>query len=101
MNKTKTKACETELDNPCFFDESEETVEIWVEKLLEANQKDCISDLSVEEIQEEIEEVNGTIKNETIWASDDKDDMHSGNIRTLEAYLVVLNEMLREAKERT
>ena len=97
MNKTKTKACETEHDNPCFFNESEETIEIWVQKLLEANKKDCISYLSVEEIQEEIEEVKGTIKNEKVWASDDKDDMHRGNIRTLEAYLVVLN----EAKVRT
>ena len=99
-NKLDTIECEEEFDISCFCDDSEETIEIWLEALLETTKKSSVDDLTAEEIQHEVDEVKGTIENESIWASDDEDDMHSGNIRTLEAYLVVLNEMLENAKER-
>lgn len=99
-NKLDTIECEEEFDISCFCDDSEETIEIWLDTLLETTKKSCVEELTAEEIQHEIDEVNGTIENEGIWASDDEDDMHSGNIKTMEAYLVVLNQMLENAKER-
>ena len=98
-NKLDTIEFEEEFDISCFCDDSEETIEIWLDALLETTKKSSVDDLTVEEIQYEIDEVNGSIENEGIWASDDEDDMHSENIKTMEAYLVVLNQMLERAKE--
>lgn len=60
-----------------------ETVKIWLEKL---------GNPTVEELLSEIEEVEGTISNERLWAH--ADSIHEENIIVLLEYLEVLNEML-------
>lgn len=64
-----------------------ETVNIWLDDLLEATSKATLEELTAEEIRAEIEEVKGTIENEKIWGN-------KHNIMDLEDYLEVLNEML-------
>jgi hypothetical protein len=60
-----------------------ETVKIWIEEL---------GNPTKEEIKAEIEEVKGTISNEKLWAL--SDDIHYENIKVLEEYLEVLEDML-------
>ena len=62
-----------------------ETVKIWLEEL---------GNLTADEIRAEIEEVEGTIGNERLWAH--ADSIHEENIVVLLEYLGVLNEMLAE-----
>lgn len=60
-----------------------EIVKIWLEKL---------GNPTPEEIRAEIEEVEGTISNERLWAH--TDSIHEENIAILLEYLEVLKEML-------
>lgn len=60
-----------------------ETVKLWIEEL---------GNPTAEEIRAEIEEVEGTISNERLWAH--ADSIHEENIAILLEYLEVLNEML-------
>lgn len=73
----------------------EETVNIWLDALLEATSKSDINDLTAEEIRKEIEEVKGTIDNEAITLGL-PGSFAEENIRTLKAYLEVLEEMLSD-----
>lgn len=60
-----------------------ETIKIWFEKLYKT----------------EIEEVKGTIENERVWESGysgEEPNPHTENIKTLEEYLKILNEKLKE-----
>ena len=72
----------------------EATIEIWLGALLKATGKTTTDELTVEEIRAEIEEVQGTISNERVWAL--SDDIHYENIEQLSAYLKVLEEMLND-----
>ena len=68
-----------------------ETVKIWIEEL---------KNPTVEEIKKEIEEVEGTIRNEHLWelGYDGEEPMnpHTENIMILNEYLEALEEMLKE-----
>lgn len=74
-----------------------ETVKIWLEDLLESTGKITIEELTAEEIRTEIEEVEGTISNERLWAH--ADSIHEENIIVLLEYLEVLNEMLKSKED--
>ena len=69
-----------------------ETIQIWLDNLLETTGKTILKELAAEEIRVEIEEVEGTISNERLWAH--ADSIHEENIAVLLEYLNVLNEML-------
>lgn len=74
-----------------------EMSQIWLEELLKSNGKTGIDELTCEEIQAEIDEVEGTISNERLWAW--AEDIHWENIANLEAYLKMLYEMKNEVCE--
>jgi len=74
-----------------------EMSQIWLEKLLQSNGKTGIDELTLDEIQAEIEEIEGTIENERLWAW--AEDIHFENIINLEAYLEMLYEMKNEVYE--
>ena len=74
-------------------DAMEETINIWLDMLLEATGKTNTDELTAEEISAEIEEVQGTIENEEILLG--VSEFAEGNIADLKAYLEVLNEMLK------
>lgn len=74
----------------------EETVNIWFTKLLENNNKTDTNQLTIDEINNEIEEIKGAISNERLWSH--TDPIHLGNISTLNNYLDALNELLEERK---
>ena len=78
------------IDEECI----EETINIWLDMLLEATGKTTTDELTVEEVRAEIEEVQGTISNERMWAL--AEDIHYENIEQLAAYLKVLEEMLND-----
>lgn len=69
-----------------------ETINIWLKDLLETTNKTTLEELTTEEIRAEIEEVEGTISNERLWAH--VNSIHEENIAILMEYLKVLNEML-------
>lgn len=71
-----------------------ETVQIWLDDLLESTGKETIAELTAEEISAEIESVQGTISNERLWAH--ANSIHEENIIVLLEYLEVLNEMLAD-----
>lgn len=71
-----------------------ETVKIWLDDFLETTGKATLKELTAEEIRAEIEEVEGTISNERLWAH--ADSIHEENIIVLLEYLEVLNEMLAD-----
>ena len=64
-----------------------ETVQIWLDDLLEMTGKATLAELTADELSAEVEEVKGTIENEKIWGNEH-------NIIDLEEYLCVLNKML-------
>ena len=76
-----------------------ETIAIWIEGLLEENDKTRIKDLTARELEREIKEVKGTIKNERLWSLADDDGLHLENLTILEEYLKVLNQILTELRE--
>jgi hypothetical protein len=74
-----------------------EMLQIWLDELVKSNGKTGIDELTSDEIQAEIEDIEGTIENERLWAW--AEDIHYENIINLEAYLEVLYEMKNEACE--
>ena len=77
---------------------SDEMINFWFDELLIKKGKTFTNQLTAEEIQEEIEEVEGTISNEKLWAL--TDDMHYQNIADLTAYLERLNELLTDDEQK-
>jgi hypothetical protein len=70
-----------------------EIIKIWLDGLLEETCKATPEELTAEEIRAEIEQVEGTISNERLWAH--VNSIHEENIIVLLEYLDVLNEMLK------
>lgn len=75
----------------------EETIEIWLDNLLESTGKSNIYELTAEEIQVEIEEVKGTIRNEEALLG--VYEFAEGNIKQMVKYIERLEEMLITRKE--
>ena len=69
-----------------------ETVKIWLDSLLEDKSKMFVEELTVEEIQAEIEETKGSIDNFRMWG-----DRHA--IVDCEEYIEVLEEFLEEVSK--
>ena len=69
-----------------------ETVKNWLDSLLEDKSKMFVEELTVEEIQAEIEETKGSIDNFRMWG-----DRHA--IVDCEEYIEVLEELLEEVTE--
>ena len=65
---------------------------IWLDSLLEDKSKMFVEELTVEEIQAEIEETKGSIDNFRMWG-----DRHA--IVDCEEYIEVLEELLEEVTE--
>lgn len=85
-------------ENPCEdFIVDEEMICFWVNELLTSKGKTSTDQLTAEEIQEEIEEVDGTISNERMWAH--SDPIHLENIANLDAYRERLKEMLEDVNQ--
>ena len=82
------------LSNTFFNDE--EMIKYWMVTLLLKHDKKLIINLTIDEINEEIEEIKGTISNERLWSH--ADPIHLGNISTLCRYLDILDELLKERK---
>ena len=74
-----------------------ETVQIWLNDLLENTGIESIEQLTREEILAEMKEVEGTISNERLWAH--TDSIHEENIIVLLEYIDVLNEMLANKED--
>lgn len=76
-----------------YDDYSEELIEIWIDDFKESGKS----------LDEEIDNIKGTISNERIWqkGSDTQEqiDMHEQNIADLEAYLEWLEDEKIKAKE--
>ena len=77
--------------------ETEETINIWIEQLLESTGKSNVDELTAEEILVEIEDVKGTIRNEEIVLG--ISEFAEKNIEQYKAYLKVLKEMLNNKEE--
>lgn len=77
--------------------ETEETIKIWIEQLLDSTGKSNVDELTTEEIRAEIEDVKGTIQNEEIVLG--ISEFAEKNIEQYEAYLKVLEEMLDNKEE--
>ena len=69
-----------------------EIVKTWLDSLLEDKSKMFVEELTVEEIQAEIEETKGSIDNFRMWG-----DRHA--IVDCEEYIEVLEELLEEVTE--
>lgn len=69
-----------------------ELVGIWADSLLQEVGKQSLSDLTEDELRAEIEEVEGTIRNERLWAKESA--IHEDNIKILKEYLGLLRSLL-------
>ena len=80
-----------------------ETVQIWLDDLVERTGNDTVDQLTREEILAEVEEVRGTISNERIWElgydGEEPINPHTENIMVLIEYLEVLDEMLKNKED--
>ena len=74
-----------------------ELIKIWLTMLLQKYNKRFTIHLTQDEINNEIDEVKSTIENEKIWA--EVDSIHESNISSLNAYLNVLYEILKEKED--
>ena len=77
------------IDEDCI----EETINIWLDNLLEATGKSNIEELTEEEIRAEIDEMRGTIRNEE--AILDVYEFAEENLKQMFKYLDRLEEMLK------
>ena len=77
--------------------ETEETIDIWLEQLLESTGKSNVDELTTEEILVEIDNIKGTIQNEEIVLG--ISEFAEKNIEQYEAYLEVLEKMLNNKEE--
>lgn len=76
--------------------ETEEMIGYWLEQLLDSFGKSNVNELTSEEISIEIDDIKGTISNESIVLG--ISEFAEDNIKQYEAYLRVLEEMI-ESKE--
>ena len=76
--------------------ETDEMIYHWLGMLLESVNKFDLDDLTAEEIKYEIDQVEGTISNESMWTNGD--GLHEKNIEQLEEYLEMLKTMLKARK---
>ncbi len=82
-----------ELYNVCYEQGCElfgtsETVKIWLEEL---------GDPTIEELENEIDEVSCAIRNEKMWAlGTPENNDHERNVEELTEYFTILNEMLED-----
>lgn len=80
-----------------------ETVQIWLDDLVERTGCDTVDQLTREEILAEVEEVRGTISNERIWElgydGEEPINPHTENIIVLVEYLEVLDDMLKNKED--
>ena len=79
-----------EKDEPLRFEH--ELVGIWVDSLLKESGKQSLKDLTECELRSEIEDVEGTIRNERLWAK--TATVHEDNIKVLKEYLGLLKSLL-------
>lgn len=77
---------------------AEETINIWLDMLLESTGKSNVDELTAEEIRAEIEEVEGTIQNEEITLGL-PNSFAEENIKTLVKYLSTLTTILMNKEE--
>ena len=75
----------------------EETINIWIEQLLEPTGKSNVDELTAEEIRVEIDDIKGTIRNEEIVLG--ISEFAEENIKQFEAYLEMLEKMLNNKEE--
>lgn len=75
----------------------EETIDIWIEQLLESTGKSNVDELTAEEIRTEIDDIKGTIQNEEIVLG--ISEFAEENIKQFEEYLEVLEELLKNKEE--
>lgn len=89
-----------EDDNNDFLEElafevvCEETIQIWIDDLLERCGKTSIAELTADELKAEIEEIEGEIDNQNIWAL--ADNMFSDNIINIKGYKDKLETILHQ-----
>ena len=81
------------LEEIAFEAACEETIQIWIDDLLERYGKSSVYELTVDELKAEIEETEGEIDNQSIWAL--ADDMFRDNITNLKAYKTELTAILK------
>ena len=95
FNKECVEEVDEDDDDECCLTCSDcEMITGWFEQLLEATNKPDLSELTVEEIEEEIDDVLGTIGNEKLWSH--SNPIHFENIANLEQYLAALRRLLEE-----
>lgn len=82
------------LEEIAFEAACEETIQIWIDGLLERCGKTSIEELTTDELKAEIEETEGEIDNQNIWAL--ADDMFSDNIINLKGYKDKLETILHQ-----
>ena len=92
LNKIDNIYHDQKLIQRLLPDIDNETVKIWLDSLLEDKSKMFVEELTVEEIQAEIEETKGSIDNFRMWG-----DRHA--IVDCEEYIEVLEELLEEVTE--
>ena len=77
--------------------ETEEMIGYWLEELVSSFGKNSVDELTAEEISIEIDDIKGTISNESIVLG--ISEFAEQNIKQYEAYLKVLEEMLKNKEE--
>jgi glutathionyl-hydroquinone reductase len=83
------------IDDACI----EETIQIWLDNLLEATGKSSVDELTAEEIRAEIDEMRGTIRNEECLIG--VYEFAEENLKQMFKYLERLEEMLNNKEEPT
>lgn len=102
LPKNKSYAIYNETEDTFIFygydeAETEDMIQFWFEQLLESTGKSNVDELTVEEIEAEIEDIKGTISNESIVIGVSEFAEH--NIKQYEVYLEKLIEMLNNKEE--
>jgi hypothetical protein len=85
----------SDLANEAVIDEM---CSSWIGQLLERLDKDSIEDLTIEDLRDEIEEMHGTIENESILIG--VSGYAEENIEHFEAYIEYLEALIEEKEER-
>ena len=73
---------------------TDEFVRSWIGELLERLDKDSLDEVTIEELRDEIEEMRGTISNESILIG--VSEFAEENIEHFEAYIEYLEELIEE-----
>ena len=85
----------SDLANEAVIDEM---CSSWIGQLLERLDKDSIEDLTIEDLRDEIEEIHGTIENESILIG--VSEFAEENIKQFKAYIEYLEALIEEKEER-